>query len=132
MDDLTLLLNSFVYNIERRMMDVLDGLKDDLCAEDESFRRGAHHRALEYCDWLFGPPTPASKEERQSAIEKALLGTGIPAAQARSIAKQGSKVTGRTSGAPRTTGRQAIRALTLHLTTSKSYREIALTIKGRC
>ena len=132
MDDLSGLLNGLVYNIKRRMGSALEGLKDDLCSEDEAVRRPAEDRALEYCEWLYGPPTPAPKEERQKIIEKALLSVGMPAPQARSTAKQGSRATGLLPGAPRTTGPNAIRALMLRLTTDKSYREITLEIKGPC
>ena len=130
--DLTSFIDYWVYDIERRIYDYRDSFKEDLDAHDDAIRRLAEDKVSECCEWLCEPTQPVTKEERQKLIEESLKARGIAALQARAIAKQGSKVTGRSPGAPRTTGRQAIRALTLHLTTDKSYREIALMMKGQC
>jgi len=130
--DVTSFIDYWVYDIERRIYDYRDSFKEDLDAHDDATRTLAEEKVSECCEWLCPPTEPGTREERQKYIEESLTARGFTASQARSIAKPASKATRRAAGAPRTTGRQAIRALTLHLTTDKSYREIALMIKGQC
>jgi hypothetical protein len=131
-DDLTELLNQFVYDIRAILQCALDNLRDDLDSADARKEKQAANEAAEILGWLF-PPSDGSlsveaKEQqiRDLINDRTLRRKGRLAAIVR-IARS----TGRKRGRPKTdTAQHAIRAFTFHLQTKMSWREIALTVKG--
>jgi hypothetical protein len=87
-------------------------------------------------DWLFGPPSDDSRvgtsEARFKEFENSFISMGRSAREARSMAKILSRRTGEPVGRPRTTGPNAIRALTRYLRSPMTYRQIYFEINGAC
>jgi hypothetical protein len=95
--DLTKLLDTWVYDIDRILRSQRDDLKDDLSSDDENVREHAIKEIDQIHGWLYLPVSAS----------------------------------GRSRGRPRDEASQhAIRALGMHLATPRSWREIALAVKG--
>lgn len=123
-------MDRWVYDLERTLRSRLDTLADRLDCEDAQVEQQAEKEADDILSLLYGPVKSESREERQRSIEQELVKSGLPPARIKALAKRESRFTGRAAGRPRELGPNAIRALTLHLTTAKSWREIALEVKG--
>lgn len=123
-------MDQWVYNLDRILRSRLDALVPDLTCGDEKVEQRADTEASEILSLLYGPVEPESQEERRHAIEQSLAKSGLPPERVQAMAKRESRFTGRAAGRPRELGPDAIRALILHLTTEKSWREIALEVKG--
>ena len=128
--DVEIFADRWAYDLERTLRSRLDALVDRLDCEDAQVRQQAEKEADDILSLLYGPVKSESREERQRSIEEALVKSGLPPARIRALARRESRFTGRAAGRPRELGPSAVRALTLRLTTTKSWREIALEVKG--
>jgi hypothetical protein len=130
-DDLDRFVTEWVYDIDRVLRRKLEDLKDDLASDDERIRAQAETDAAEILDWLLPPPPPLSKENRLKRAEDVMKDAQLPNHQRYAAALRALQSTGRRRGRPRDgTSQQAIRAYTLHLATDRSWREIALMVRG--
>ncbi len=119
------------YDIKNILERELEALKDGLSSDDEHIRELADNQVSEILDWLYPRSNPESRQQREARIEKRMKAApGITAGQARAWAPGAARSTGKRRGRPRTAGQDAIHALTLRLTTKKSWREIALEVRG--
>ena len=132
MDDEALqFVNRWLYDIQRVLEVRLGALKDDLRSDDGPIAEQAANEASMILDWLNPPSPPLSKEERLERVTE-LISTGELSADQKlaAIVRAGRSARSR-RGRPRNeTSQLAIRALTLHLATGLSWREIALAVRG--
>jgi len=115
------------YDVTRILLDRLSGLSEDLDSDDKPTRDHAAQEAEQILGWLLPPPDPLTTAEKWRKIDS------ISRDDPRSLQalSQLARSTGRPRGRPRTdTSQHAIRAYSLHLGTSLSWRQIALKVKG--
>jgi hypothetical protein len=130
-DDLDQFIDHWVYEIDGVLRRQLDNLKDDLRSDDEGVRKQAESEADEILDWLLPAPAPLTDAEKLQRVKQVIANERLSTSERRTAATRALRSTGRRKGRPRdSTSQQAIRALTLHLATPKSWREIALEIRG--
>jgi hypothetical protein len=129
--DIDAFVNNWVYDVRRVLERRLDSLRYDLDSDDEGVRDKARKQIPEIEAWLYPPAKPLPDEEKVRRTRDA-LGDGSLSPQERlAAARRVARSTGRPRGRPRTeTAQHAIRALSLHLATPMSWREIALIVKG--
>jgi hypothetical protein len=127
----TVLLDRWVYDVERILRNALDVLSDDLSSEDVQTAELAAAGASEILDWLYPPPQPLSAQERLKRATNAINSTPLLESERIAALQRIARSSGCRRGRPRTeTSQHAIRAFTLHLATPLSWREIALRVKG--
>jgi hypothetical protein len=130
-NDLSQLINRWVFDLEAKLWDRLDSLKDDLRSDDDHVRQDAMEQADEIFSWLYPPAPPMSNAGQLERIQSAAQDPTLTTEEKIAAVKKAGRSTGRPPGRPRTeTAQQAIRALTLHYGTNMSWREIALELKG--
>lgn len=127
-------IDRFAYDIEHRLTSLLDGLKDDLGNPDPHVRKSAADDICKILSWVYPPASSSrlSDAERRRTILEMLNDERLSASEQLSIAKRLVQTNGGTPGAPRKRGQDAIRALTIHLRSNKSWRQIAYEINGPC
>lgn len=129
--DLQKMLDEWVYNVKGTLEKALDNLKDDLMSDDESTSETAANEASAILDWLCLSTPSLSDEERMRRAGDVIKNTFLSKSEQLAALQRITHSTGRRRGRPRTeTCQYAIRALTLHLATARSWREIALEITG--
>jgi hypothetical protein len=125
----------WVCDVKRILWMLVDGLREHLDSEDEEARSVAQRQMSELLDYLLPPVTAkqcaAATSSRRRNLKALLEREGYSATD---IARIMTKVTltARCRGRPREHGLDAIRALGLKLRTEKSWREIALDVRGSC
>lgn len=130
-DDLDRFIDHWVYEIDGVLRRQLDSLKDDLRSEDQQVQKRAESEADEILNWLLHAPAPLTDAEQLHRVEQIIADERLSTSGRRTAAMRALRSTGRRRGRPRDeTSQQAIRALTLHLATGKSWREIALEVRG--
>jgi hypothetical protein len=129
-DDIANLLNRWAYDIEGILRRALGALRDDLLSEDEDKAELAAKAAEEILDWLAPSQKRALSDEDKLRLIRD-IDMARPAREQLSAIERIKRSTGRRRGRPRSeTSQHAIHALTLHLATPLSWREIALKVKG--
>jgi hypothetical protein len=119
------------YGIQRALQRNLESLRDNLASDDEQVRNLATDQAGAILDWLYPPLPPLSEQERLERVSAITGNEALSVEEKVAAIRRAARSTGRRRGRPRTdTAQHAIRALTLHLATSLSWREIALEIIG--
>jgi hypothetical protein len=130
-DDLDRFIDQWAYQIGGVLNRQLEALKDELRSDDKKVRKAAELEADQILDWLLPPSPPFTYRERLRKAEEAIADQRQADSDRLAAAMRALRSTGRRRGRPRTTTSQhAIHALTLHLTTPKSWREIALEVRG--
>ena len=121
----------WLYSIQHTLQNHLESLRDDLASDDEQVRKRARDEAGEILDWLHPPLPPLSTQERLERVTTASGNEALSDEEKLAAVERAARSTGRRKGRPRTeTAQHAIRALSLHLATTLSWREIALDVKG--
>lgn len=107
----------------------LDKLKDDLYSEDVRTTKKAEREIPSILDWLYGPMPKVSDADKKKKIQEALnIADDL---ESMSAIRRITRSTGRQRGRPRDESSQhAVLAITMHLATRSSWREIALEIVG--
>jgi hypothetical protein len=119
------------YGIQHALQNRLESLRDDLASEDEGIRKVASADADEILNLLHPPLPPLSTEAKLKQVAAVLSDETLSQEERLAAAQRAARSTGRRKGRPRTeTTQHAIRALTLHLATTLSWREIALEVVG--
>ncbi len=129
-------LDSFIYewgaNIRRVLERQLDSLHYDLDSDDEEARRKADHEIPLIRAWLFPPADPLTASEKERKVQAVANDPNLSTEERLVKIGRAARSTGRKRGRPKTdTARHAISALSLHLATHRSWREIALIV-GEC
>ena len=124
------------FDINRRLDARLEQLKSDLRSDDETVSEQADREVMSLLEWRLDPLSTENvlsmKKKRQAYVEKALLAQGFSAEESRRIASSAPASAIRKRGRPKTEAREAIAALQLHLTTDKSWCDIADEVIGPC
>jgi hypothetical protein len=123
-------ITNWLHDVERVLRRKLESSKEHLLSDDESEQDAAASLVSQILDWLYPPSnTPISDEHRLLLMQQVM---GIADAAERNKAMlRIARTTGRRKGRPRDESSQyAIRALTLRRSTNKSWREIALELRG--
>jgi hypothetical protein len=124
-------INRWLYDIQRVLEVRLEALKDDLRSDDGPIADQAANEASMILDWLFPPSPPLSKEEQLKRATAAISDGKLSVEQRIAAVVKAGRSTHYRRGRPRNeTTQLAIRALTLHLGTCLSWREIALAVRG--
>jgi hypothetical protein len=127
--DVNAFVTHWVYDIRQTLERELDSLKDDLRSDDEHAQQQAARVASKILAWLLPAPEAISEEKRLLRFQEAMK-IADPK-QLKIAVLRAARTTGRRKGRPRDESSQhAIRALTLHIATEKSWREIALELRG--
>ena len=123
--------NRWMYDIQHRLENELDALKDDLRSYDPKISEIAAREAVEILAWMLPPNAPLTADEKINKVLRAISDEKTSGEEKVAISRRVMRSTGRPRGRPRTeTAQHAISALTLHFSTSLSWREIALKVKG--
>jgi len=126
-------VNRWVYDVEHRLRNELEALKESLRCEDERTRERATKEAREILGWLYRPPAPLSADEKLRKLHVATKDSNLSAEEQLTNVIRVLRSTGRPRGRPHTeTAQHAIRAFSIHLATPLSWREISLKLKGPC
>lgn len=128
-DDLTEILNRWVYDIEGILARALEDLRDHLESADPERAKMAKAEAHEILGWLHPLQQRITERTKKKRIEE-IFSAKLPPQEMAVLFRKIDRSTGRPRGRPRTSRTNAIMAFSLHLQTRMSWREIALRVTG--